>query len=59
MSQEQNEDNTGRVDTLFIEGLRRFVVNSGDPAYLALYGKYGGALNELITDVLGPVKVQK
>jgi hypothetical protein len=56
MSEQAQDDNLGRVDTLLIEGLRRFVVNSGDPAYLAMYGKYGPAVNDWITEFLGPVK---
>lgn len=59
---EQNEvtnDTLGRVDTILIEGARRLVVQSGDSAMLALYGKYGGAFNALVTDFFGPLKVQK
>lgn len=55
----QSGPGLGRVDTLIQEGVRRWVQNSKDPAYLALYGKYGEAFNGLVADFFGPVKVQK
>ncbi len=58
MSQEQRQsDGLGRVDLLVKEGVRRYVVESQDPAYLALYGKFGDAFNGLVDQILGPVKV--
>ena len=46
----------GRVDMLITEGVRRLVMNSKDPAYLALYGKYGDAFNSFVEDLFGPVQ---